>query len=54
MGIDNCVPDTDLSFTGIILILTAVPTYGLRAQGNECLVLCLTEDLDTGIQNLYF
>lgn len=54
MSTNYYVPDRDLSFTGIILILTTVPTYGLRTQGSEHLVPCLTEDPDTCIHNLYF
>ena len=54
MSTNYYVPDRDLSFTGIILILTTVPTYGLRAQESEHLVPCITEDLETCIHNLYF
>lgn len=54
MSTNYYVPDRDLSFTGIILILMTVPTYGLRAQGSDHLVPCLTEDPDTCIHILYF
>lgn len=53
MGTDYRVPGIDLSFMGIILILTTVGVYVSGIQRRECLVLCLTKDPDACIQNLF-